>query len=267
MANRFANEMKRESEVLEQQKTKAMVSEIEAANKKMVEDITSNTIVETVKDVKNGGYHVTKSDKGDVCGISGNCVSKVVNINGKMCYICGANDKELAEDEKYIKLLLTRSDVKVPNLYGYYISGRYIMQVVNINGNYALTVGRNEEERKEDEIKARICQAKLRNAGFSDVVTAEELIEVGLNPTKEFKKDGYRYIYFEDQKCARNFDGKKVADLSDIKDKLSVDTAIELLKGRIQAPVCEDYDEDDYDEDYDDEDYDDEDDEDDDYDI
>lgn len=250
MANRFANEMRRESEVLEQQRTEAMVLEIEAANKKIVEDTTPNTIIETVKDVKDGSYHVTKSNENTFCGVSGNCVSKVVNINGKMCYVCGANDKELAEDEEHIKLLLARGDVNVPNIYGFYISGRYIMQVVNINGNYALTVGRNEEERKEDEIKARICQAKLRNTGFGDVVTAEELIEVGLKPTKEFEKDGYRYIYFEDQKCARSFDGKKVADISDIKDKLSVDTAIELLKGRIQTPVCED----DYDEDYDDDD-------------
>lgn len=263
MANRFANEMRKENEVLEQQKTEAMVLEIETANKKIIEDTTPNTIVETVKDVKDGSYHVTRSDEDVFCGVSGNCISKVVKINGKMCYVCGANEEELAEDEKHIKLLLTRGDVNVPNFYGFYISGRYIMQVVNINGNYALTVGRNEEERKEDEIKARICQAKLRNTGFGDVRTAEELIEVGLKPTKEFEKDGHRYIYFEDQKCTRSFDGEKVADISDIKDKLSVDTAIELLKGRIQTPICEDYDEDcgyededDYDEYYDEDNYD-----------
>lgn len=256
MANRFANEMKRESEVLEQQKMEAMVLEIETSNKKIIEDATPNTIIETVKDVKDGNYYSVKSDKDVFCGVSGNCVSKVVNINGKMCYVCGSNDKELAEDEEYIRLLLARGDVNVPNFYGFYVSGKYVMQIVNINGNYALTVGRNEEERKEDEIKARICQAKLRNTGFGDVMTAKELIEAGLNPTKEFEKDGYRYIYFEDQKCARGFDGKKVADISDIKDKLSVDTAVELLMGRIQTPICDDYDEDDYDEDYEDEDYD-----------
>lgn len=265
MANRFANEMRKESEVLKQQKIEAMVSEIEIANKKIIEDTTPNTIIETVKDVKDGSYRAVKLDGDVFCGVSGNYISKVVNINGKMCFVCGANDKELAEDEEYIRLLLARGDVNVPNFYGLYVSGRYITQLVNINGNYALTVGRNEEERKEDEIKARICQAKLRNTGFSDITIAEELIEVGLKPTKEFEKDGYRYIYFEDQKCARSFDGEKVADISDIKDKLSVDTAIELLKGRIQTPICEDYDEDcgyedededDYDEYYDEDDYD-----------
>ena len=251
MANRFANEMRKETEALEQQKMEAMVLEIETANKKIVEDTTPNTVVETVKDVKNGDYYTNRLDDGMCCGVSGNCISKVVNINGKMCYVCGANDKELAEDEEHIKLLLARGDVNVPNFYNFYVSGRYIMQVVNINGNYALTIGRNEEERKEDEVKARICQAKLRKTGFGDVLTAEELVEVGLTPTEEFEKDGYRYIYFEDQKCARDFDGKKVADISDIKDKLSVDTAVELLKGRIQTPVYEDCDEDDYDDDYD----------------
>jgi hypothetical protein len=255
MANRFANEMKRESEVLKQQKIEAAALEIETANKKIVEDTAPNTIVETVKDVKDGSYRAVKLDGDVFCGVSGNYVSKVVNINGKMCYVCGANDKELAEDEEHIRISLARGDVNVPNFYGLYVSGRYIMQLININGSYALTIGRNEEERKEDEMKARICQAKLRNAGFGDIITAEELIEVGLKPTKEFEKDGYRYIYFEDQKCARSFDGEKVADISDIKDKLSVDTAIELLKGRIQTPIYEDYDEDDYDEDYEDEDY------------
>ena len=234
MANKFIKEMDKEVKVAEEQKIAEQAEAINKANRELHENTPANTIVETVKDVKAGDYYMTKDENGNNIDISGNCVSKVVTISGRRCYVCGSTPEELKEDADYIRLALSRGDVGLPTAFGFTLSGRYIAQIVNIFGQQVLTVGHTEEERKEDEIKARICYAKLRKgcAGY-DVATAEDLIEAGLKPTKEFEKDGYRYIYFADQKCARDFEGAKVADISDITDKLGVDTAIELLKARI----------------------------------
>ena len=246
MANRFTENMNKEAKANEQAIIEVKAKEIKEANKKLIEDTTPNTIVETVEDVKNGDYHMVRTEEGNPVDVAGNCESKVVTINGYKCYVCGSTPEELKEDADYIRLCLARGDINLPTFMGFTLSGRYITSVVNIGGTPCLTKGHTEEERAEDELKARICYAKLRKGSRMDVLTAEELIEAGLKPTKEFEKDGYRYIYFADQKCARTFDGEKVADISDIKDKLSTDTAIELLKARIETPCYED-EEDDYD--------------------
>ena len=252
MANKFIKEMDKEVKVVEEQKIKEQAEAINKANRELHENTPVNTIVETIKDVKTGDYYITKDENGNRIDISGNCTSKVITINGRRCYVCGSTSEELKEDADFIRLSLAKGNVSLPMAFGYTLSGRYIAQIVNIFGQQVLTVGHTEEERKEDEVKARICYAKLRK-GYAryDVATAEDLIEAGLRPTKEFEKDGYRYIYFADQKCARDFEGVKVADISDVTDKLSVDTAIELLKARIETPVLDDdYDDyDDYDED------------------
>ena len=249
MANKFIEEMNKEVKAVEEQKIKEQAEEINKANKELHENTPANTIVETIEDVKTGDYYITKDENGNNIDISGNCMSKVITINGRRCYVCGSTEEELKEDADFIRLSLAKGDIGLPMAFGFTLSGRYITQIVNIFGQQVLTVGHTEEERKEDEIKARICYAKLRK-GYAryDVATAEDLIEAGLRPTKEFEKGGYRYIYFADQKCARDFEGIKVADISDITDKLSVDTAIELLKARIETPVYDD-DYDDYDED------------------
>ena len=256
MANRFTENMNKEAKANEQAIVEAKAKEIKEANKKLIEDTTPNTIVETVKDVENGDYHMVRTEEGNPVDVAGNCESKVVTINGCKCYVCGSTPEELKEDADYIRLCIARGDVNLPTFCGFKLSGRYITKQVELGGVPVLTVGHTEEERVEDETKARICYAKLRKGSRMDVLTAEELIEAGLKPTKEFEKDGYRYIYFADQKCARTFDGEKVADISDIKDKLSVDTAIELLKARIETPCYEDedydYDEDEGDDCYDD---------------
>lgn len=255
MANKFMNAMNNEAKVAAEKELAKKAAEIKEANKQFVENITPNTIVETTEDVKKGDYYMTKDENGNKRVVSGNLKSKVVVIKGKTCYVTGATAEELEEDEAYIRLALERGDVKLPVELGFTVSGRYIAKIVTIGCMPTYTVGRTEIERAEDEIKARICYAKLRKTGLGDVATAEDLVEAGLNPTKEFEKDGYRYIYFADQKCARDFSGEKVADISDVTDQLSVDIAIELLKGRIETPRY-DYDEDD---DYDDYDEDDED--------
>lgn len=234
MANRFMKEIEKENKANEQAIIDAKAAEIREANKKLIEETEPNTIIETVSDVKKGEYHMVKTENGDPVDIGGNCKSKIVNINGHQCYVCGATEAELKQDIDYIRLALARRDMALPQFCGYLISGRYITKVVYIYGAPVLTWGHTEEERAEDEIKARICYAKLRNGSRWDVLTAEELIEAGLKPTKEFEKNGTRYIYFADQSCARTYSGVKVADISDIKDKLSVDVAIELLKARIK---------------------------------
>ena len=260
MANKFMNEIKKETQAAVQAAVEAQAKTINDLNNKIIEETTPNTIVETVSDVKSGAYYAVKNEDNDKVGVSGNCMSKVVTINGNKCYVCGYSEQELAEDEAYIRLQLQRGDVSLHKFFGFYVSGRYAMQIVTIGGQPVLTVGKTEQDRVDDEMKARICYAKMRKTSLSDVFTAEDLIEAGLNPTKEFEKYGARYMYFADQKCARDFDGVKVADISDITDTLSVDTAIELLKGRIPEPQEDEYDYDcdeDYD-DYDDDDYEDE---------
>lgn len=233
MANRFVEEIKKEVRESEQAAIEARAREINEANQRLIEETTPNTIVETVKDVESGDYHMVKTEEGNLVDVAGNCADKIININGRACYICGKTPKELAEDENHIRLALARGDVNLPKFGPYTISGRYITKTVRIGWTPVLTYGHTEEERVEDEMKARICYAKLRKGSRMDVLTAEELIEAGLKPTKEFEKDNRRYIYFADQKCARTFEGEKVADISDIKDRLSIDTAIELLKARI----------------------------------
>lgn len=247
--NKFMNAMENEVKTAKAEEIAKKAQEIREANAQFVKNITPNTIVKTTEDVKKGDYYMTKDERGNKYMVSGNLKSKVVIISGRYCYVTGATDEELKEDENYIRLALARGDIQLPMEFGFTLSGRYVARVVNIYGMPTYTVGKTETDRAEDEIKARICYAKLRKTGLGDVATAEDLVEAGLNPTKEFEKDGYRYIYFADQKCARNFDGEKVADISDIADTLSIDTAIELLKGRIETPRC-DYDEED---DYDDE--------------
>lgn len=234
MANRFMKEIEKENKANEQAIIDARAAEIREENEKLIEETIPNTIVETVGDVKRGDYHMVRTEDGDPVDVGGNCASKIVNINGYQCYVCGSTEEELKQDIDYIRLALARGDVALPQFYGYLISGRYITKVVSIYGVPVLTWGHTEKERAEDEIKARICYARLRNGSRWDVLTAEELVEAGLNPTKEFEKNGVRYIYFADQSCARTYDGVKVADISDIKERLSVDVAIELLKARIE---------------------------------
>lgn len=234
MANRFMKEIDKENKANEQAIIEAQAAEVRELNKKLIEETEPNTIIETVRDVKNGAYHMVRTEDGNPVDIGGNCTSKIVNINRHQCYVCGSTETELEQDITYVRLALARGDIALPKFCGYIISGRYITKVVYIYNMPVLTWGHTEEERAEDELKARICYAKLRNGSRWDVLTAEELIEAGLKPTKEFEKNGNRYIYFADQNCARTYDGVKVADISDIKEKLSVDVAIELLKARIK---------------------------------
>ena len=254
--NRFMREMNNEVKANEQKAIEAKAQEIKETNQKIIDETNPNTIVETVLDVKNKDYYMAKTEEGNPVDVAGNCESKIVRIGGYQCYVCGSTEKEMKEDEDYIRLALATGDTALPRFFGFIISGRYITKAISILGYPVLTVGHTEEERVEDEIKARICYAKLRKGSHMDVLTAEELIEAGLEPTKEFEKDGYRYIYFADQKCARTFDGIKVADISDIPESLGVETAIELLKSRIQTPQYEENEYDGEEEYWDDEEYD-----------
>ena len=52
MANRFTENMNKEIKAQEQVALEARAKEIKEANKKLIEDTTPNTIIETVEDVK-----------------------------------------------------------------------------------------------------------------------------------------------------------------------------------------------------------------------
>lgn len=233
--NAFVSAMNAETTNSHVEELKAKAEAINKENQKLINNTPTNTIIETVEDVKNGAYGLVKDERGNAIDVGGHHIGKVVRIEGRTCYVCGYSEQEVQEDEDYIRLAILRGDVALPSFPGGCISGRYITRVIMIGGQPVLTVGHTEAEREEDEHQARICYAKLRGGNrITTVNTAEELIDAQLEPTKEFEKNGRKYIYFESQKCARTYSGEKVADISDVPDNLDLDLKIEILKGRIK---------------------------------
>lgn len=124
------------------------------------------------------------------------------------------------------------------NVKGAY-GGKYIMKDVVIDasrGVHAMTVGKTEEERLEDERAARENYWRTQNLDgpITAAVIARDVKEAGLAPTSQFEYDGRQYLYFREEKCCRDIGtGEKVASLDDIEEPVSDKIAIELLKGRI----------------------------------
>lgn len=256
MKNRFKEALAAEAAANEATIAQNEAEAINRANAELVRDIPVNDIVQTTNDVKQKLVYTTKKEDGSVFGLfsGNNWQQKPFIYNNERCLAMGCTEEEIAEDERAIKVALARGDVNLQRTFAGLISGRYVVKQLNINGVNLLTQGHTEIECAYDEERARIAAAKLKGR-MTDVATAEELIEAELDPTREFEKDGIRYIYFKFSKNARNFDGDEVANLNDITEKLSDDIAIELLKARIVTPTYDEYDEyDDYNE-YDDDEY------------
>lgn len=220
------------------------------ANEELVKDIKPNTIVDTVQDVKD---HKVKT-MNDAYGIAGNgWIDKVFEYRGHHCLAMGQTDEEVLADREAIELAIARGDVTLPRIMmGLEISGRYVVKAVHIPGAQpCLTHGHTEEERAEDERKARIAAAKLAGGRMSDVRVAKDIVDAGLNATDEIEKNGTRLVVI-DGKDARLFSGELVSSIRDIKAELPREVANELLASRADIPEEPEYDEDAYDEGYDD---------------
>lgn len=219
------------------------------ANEELVKDIKPNTIVDTVKDVKD---HKVKTIN-DTYGIAGNAwIDKIFEYRGHHCLAMGQTDEEVLADREAIELAIARGDVALPKTrMGLEISGRYVTKEVCIPGiPVCLTKGHTEEERAEDERRARIAAAKLTGR-LSDVSVAEQLVEADLNVTGELEKNGTRMAVI-DGKDVRLFNGKLVASIRDIQAELPREVADELLVSRANIPGRPEHDTNAYDEGYDD---------------
>lgn len=220
------------------------------ANEELVKDIKPNTIVDTVKDVKD---HKVKP-MNDTCGVAGNdWIDKIFEYRGHHCLAMGQTEEEVLADREAIELAIARGDVTLPKvMMGLEISGRYVTKEVRIPGApVCLTKGHTEEERLEDERKARIAAAKLAGGHMSDVRVAKDIVDAGLNATDEIEKNGTRMVVI-DGKDARLFSGELVSSIRDIEAELPREVANELLVSRADIPEEPEYDEDAYDEGYDD---------------
>ncbi|MBR3381020.1 MAG: hypothetical protein IKG72_13100 [Bacillus sp. (in: Bacteria)] len=225
---------------------------------KILEGVEVGTVEKIMEDLAKHEYHLTLNEEDNPMGISGNTVSKMVNIEGKNFYVCGKDTDELKEDLTHI-LLGLHTGVKFQCIAGmFYVSGRYLYRDLPYG---LLCFGKTEKELDEDEILGRKMMKKVfgteteTGIGMSGIITAEDLRDAGLKAV-QFKHKGETYVFVPEMKAAFQLAPlREVADIKDIKTEVNDEIAIELLKGRIVEHVEDNYDEDD--EDYDEEEYDD----------
>lgn len=153
--------------------------------------------------------------------------------------------KELA-DVKEKTIIETMQDVKDGKVRSvaddkghptFVAGGKYLQKMVLINGMPCMCTGKDEEELEADIQAAKVYAAEHGNSAcrmLKDLTVAEELVEAGLVPNKEFKVGCKTYFIFYKERIAMDSEGNTVADLSDIEDNLSNATIELLLTERVK---------------------------------